>query len=136
MKTIHMKEADWQKWDTALRSGEYKQSPEALHSISDGGYCCLGVLQMALDGHTARDGDDELPSLEWLADHGIEFDTVSGTECTDARAPSLPLCDTYISAATANDMTEYDAGDGSDVHVYDFIKIADAIKDAVEFTDA
>lgn len=31
------------EWATALRSGQYKQSRYALH-LTDGGYCCLGVL--------------------------------------------------------------------------------------------
>ena len=41
MKTIKMKKADWEKWDTALRSGEYVQTAD--HLYFSGAYCCLGV---------------------------------------------------------------------------------------------
>jgi len=34
MKTIRMKKADWEKWDTALRSGEYTQGIGGLSNES------------------------------------------------------------------------------------------------------
>ena len=36
---------EWRrKWVEALRSGEYRQTTGTLRGISDGGFCCLGVL--------------------------------------------------------------------------------------------
>lgn len=32
------------QWVAALRSGEYKQGKERLHTAKDDSYCCLGVL--------------------------------------------------------------------------------------------
>lgn len=117
MKTIRMRKADWQKWDAALRSGEYKQGQHALEN--DGKFCCLGVLEHCLTGKTELnfDGSSCLnPSVAWLDKHGIEF-------CgRDSKvSPPLPALGTL--ACAANDQG------------HSFIEIADAIKECVDFTD-
>lgn len=132
MKTIRMKKADWEKWDAALRSGEYGQC-DAVLADGVGNYCCLGVLQKCLDGETEAI-HDEIPSRNWLEKHGIAFDSTGFhfTETGKNRAPALILSDgTRILATDANDAFDDEGG-----HMYDFVVIADAIKEAVEFTDA
>lgn len=146
MKTIFMSKADWQKWDTALRSGEYRQVSDALHDPMTGGYCCLGVLQQCLTGSVESedqnqvgntendDGDpedfDNLPSFGWLTDHHVRFLDSTGSIM---RQPFLAKLG--MQAAVANDRVVCSSDDGSCDRVYDFTKIADAIADAVEFTD-
>jgi hypothetical protein len=145
MKTIKMKRADWEKWDQALRSGEYQQCTEALTApVANGeGFCCLGVLEMALEGAVETGEEGELPSLEWLAAHGITFEPSHDTATASLERGSSRnpfLLKLGVSAANANDdmVLQGVSVDGWDVvgHKYDFIAIADAIKDAVEFTDA
>lgn len=128
-KHIRMKKADWEKWDAALRSGEYVQGKDALRD-SNGRYCCLGVLEMVVDGEVEMMNQDSVgpepclePSLNWLADHGIEFRRVNGEPTVD---PWLPKLGTSTTAAN----------DGRHVQQSSFVSIADAIKDTVEFTDA
>lgn len=145
MKTIYMKRADWEKWDSALRSGKYQQCEGTL--TNGEGFCCLGVLEQVLDGDVERDAGWEgcarkdrepfdIPSKPWLADHGITFlgkDPNAETPSTGgARNPYLPKLGT--SAASANDDTDYDPAFGLRFN-NNFIAIADAIADAVEFTD-
>lgn len=137
MKTIRMKKEDWQKWDAALRSGEYGQCDGRL-SDGQGNYCCLGVLEKALD-NDVESNSDELPSREWLESHGITFD--AGEAAPDAstigRSPLLEINGGKLLASVANDEMLYDDdGDENSEHKYDFIAIADAIEQAVEFTDA
>lgn len=125
MKTIRMRKEDWAKWDAALRSGEYVQGIETLHS-DDGKYCCLGVLQKVLDGDVERDAGNyvfDLPSIDWLNKHAIEFDSSEPViDCSPCQSPYLPsLMET---ADAANDTGKT------------FVEIADAIKDCVEFTAA
>lgn len=143
-KTIFMRKEDWQKWDDALRSGEYKQGCDQLFNPVDGSYCCLGVLEHCLTGRVESDedndmGDDErtndddfvlldnLPSRRWLANHHVRFFGITGRS---SRQPFLPRIET--SAAVANDRMMADALEGM-VHAFPFDAIADAIEDAVEF---
>lgn len=128
-KYISMKKADWEKWDAALRSGEYVQGTGALRD-SNGRYCCLGVLEVALEGEVEMMNQNGRspeprpePSLDWLADHGVEFRCVTGEPTVDPWLPKFGM-----SATVANDWRH--ASQSS------FISIADAIKDTVEFTDA
>lgn len=136
MKTIRMKKEDWEKWDAALRSGEYGQCEGHLTN-GEGGYCCLGVLEKALSGKT-EDNGDELPSTEWLERHGIKFNSGPDAAATVAgRAPLITVDGKPTLASVVNDEMIYgESSDNVDEHKYDFIVIADAIKEAVEFTDA
>lgn len=119
MKTIFMKRADWEKWDAALRSGEYKQGRCRL---KDGDrYCCLGVLQHCLTGEVEKDTYSEVfppPTYGWLKEHKIQF---TGGVKLETRNPYLPKLKATASNANDGDKT--------------FIEIADAIKDCVEFID-
>ena len=136
MKTIRMKKEDWEKWDAALRSGEYGQCEGRLTN-GEGGYCCLGVLEKALSGKT-EDNGDELPSTGWLERHGIKFNSGPDEVATVAgRAPLITVDGKPALASIVNDEMIYgENSDDLDEHKYDFIVIADAIKEAVEFTDA
>lgn len=120
MKTIFMRKADWQKWDTALRSGEYKQGVGSL-KMKNGTYCCLGVLEHCLTGEVEIDGNGDshgAPSFKWLSTHNIEFHRDDSLRDV---VPYLPLF--ALPATTANDDDK------------SFIEIADAIQDCVQFTD-
>lgn len=125
-KTISMSREQWKKWDAALRSGKYEQG-QGLLKTSDGRYCCLGVLQQELDGEVEQQAlvaggfaTNSLPTDKWLISHNIAFSDGCGygDPCNNPYLPSLGR-----SASGANDT-------GSS-----FVKIADAIKLAVEFTD-
>jgi hypothetical protein len=118
-KTIFMTREQWEKWDAALRSGEYKQTGGGLNL--DGGYCCLGVLQKCLTGEAEQLGT---PSPQWLSHENIKFADSNGDTALDGYVvenPYLPSMEE--SAAGAND-------DG-----VSFEAIADAIKEAVQFPD-
>ena len=57
MKTIRMAKATLDKWLAALRSGKYTQGKGALETKDIFGkitHCCLGVLQIELDGEVER----------------------------------------------------------------------------------
>jgi hypothetical protein len=119
MKTIHMLKETWERWDAALRSGKYRQGIGRLQT-NDGEFCCLGVLQMCLDGHVEQDevGDPKgLPSLEWLEEHEITFLNFDGVSRASPYLPKLK--------ATADD--------ANDRRGKNFIEIANAIADCVEF---
>lgn len=122
-KTIHMKYADWQQWDIALRSDEYAQGTSTLHNTKNNTYCCLGVLQHCLTGEVELFAGKPkgYPTLDWLRDHGIKFG-VGNRLSPNVIDPYLPSIDR--SASTANDCGKYS-----------FVAIADAIKECVQFTD-
>jgi hypothetical protein len=128
-KTIKMPRELGEKWLAALRGDEYKQAAGFLCDPGGYGYCCLGVLQMVADGHveteinlhTGNQQSKGVPTIEWLDNHGISFSRTLETS-GDAVNPALPTLGT--SAAAAND-------DGR----YNFKQIADAIEEAMEYTD-
>lgn len=67
-KTILMKKADAKAWLKALRSGRYTKGKGTLRAKNK--FCCLGVLEHALDGRVER---RTLPSYKWLEKHGIHM---------------------------------------------------------------
>jgi hypothetical protein len=111
-------------WLKALRSGEYAQDKGLLKTKH--GYCCLGVLQMAIDGQvesytvTDKSGEtSQMPlsflSSTWAAKHNINF-AGCGT------GPLFYIGDrSDISAAALNDNEDYT-----------FLQIADLIEEQVE----
>lgn len=126
MKTIFMKREQWEKWNKALRSGKYSQTEGLLHSPTDGGYCCLGVLQKVLTGEVEFNPLDRpraLPSRKWLDNNGIRFLNKSRSCKTLYRdvCPYLPALGEEASVANDSGVS--------------FTAIADAIKEAVEFID-
>lgn len=115
-KTIFMRKSDWEKWDAALRSGEYEQGRTFLEA--DGKYCCLGVLQTVLAGDVERykAGTSAChPSFEWLDKHGISF------MCSGERDYIPELGNSNAAALNDRGMP--------------FPEIADLIASHVEFTD-
>ena len=120
-KTIRMPKAIWDKWKALLLNPETKQG---VGSLCDefGGYCCLGVLQMAVDGdvekvdETERDrllkegqslsllpdlGSPALtPSPEWLRRNGITF----RSRCSsNARVPEVNVNGHFEMVSELND---------------------------------
>lgn len=65
------------KWIEALRSGEYKQGKKSLKN-ENGAYCCLGVLQMCVQGEVTMESEGvpaDMPSRSFYKTLDPEFDT-------------------------------------------------------------
>lgn len=124
--TIRMPKESLAKWLAALRSGEYKQGKGSLKSHE--GYCCLGVLQCALDGDVEYERYTipmaktplELPTLKWLSARNIKFHAGPRNEQSH-RQPYLPSWGTTTSVA-------------NDYEGASFLDIADAIELCAEGT--
>lgn len=118
MKHIRMTRAMAEKWLRDLRSGEYKQGHHFLQD-RNGGYCCLGVLQMGISGYIEGDGIPlALPTIDWLNKQGIEFLTGEG------EPASVPYC-----TLEANHFSHLnDTG-------HSFQEIANLLQDEIEYTD-
>ena len=79
-KLIKMPAETLRLWLEALRSLNFVQGTNYLRN-KDNSFCCLGVLQMCIDGVTeppdAEDDPDvvsaRLPSLKWLEQNNIAF---------------------------------------------------------------
>jgi len=84
------------KWTAALRSGEYQQGKHTMFDAKTDSYCCLGVLQHALDG--VVEANMEVPSPKWGASKGIT-EPVKGS-CFN---PFLFCGGNWCSAAYCND---------------------------------
>jgi hypothetical protein len=123
------------KWLTALRSGEYQQGKGML--CNENKYCCLGVLEMAVDGRveTCLSSEDlwqslPTPSHEWLEKNGIIFRRPDGyfsdTPYFDLDMSSDSKPDSMIGNALKSAVAL------NDVHFYTFEQIADLIEAQVE----
>lgn len=128
-KTFRIKKEDLDKWLTALRSGEYKQGYGSLQD-QNGGYCCLGVLQMALDGEVERTSRfvpgnykpaNACPSAAWAAQKGIYDLSDSAAESVLRFSAFNPIIMHNLRAAPANDCRQYN-----------FCQIADMIEASAE----
>lgn len=114
------------KWLEALRSGKY---PQGRDTLFDGyGYCCLGVLQVAIDG-TVEKGDDgsvlSYPTKYWCREKGVPLSHnhrvyAGAPEILERLDPPLEI-DGYLTCASEHN----DAG-------HSFDKIADAIEEQIE----
>ena len=128
-----MKKADWEKWDAALRSGEYKQAKHTMYDPKTNGYCCLGVLQHCLSGEVEESEGGkftykQVPSTYWCDSLGIKMFTYQpgyhpGATQKTFDTSTNPMTNTGKSVAEMNDSGK------------SFVEIADAIKEIVEFTD-
>lgn len=134
--TIRMPRALWEKWDAALRSGEYQQTTGTLKDVhEDGriGYCCLGVLQMAADGDVERYQDSgaprALPTDIWAQAHGVQTRYVAyGYYWRDSAS--------FVIATAADSATQsIEASLANDKYRASFEQIANLVKAAVEFTE-
>lgn len=63
------------KWVAALRSGEYKQCRQVLHSIATDSFCCMGVLAVV---------SGEITDRAKLADGVFEWATLCGMDSDDS----------------------------------------------------
>lgn len=122
MKTIRMPQAMLNATLAALRSGEYKEGTG--HLCRNGAYCCLGVMQMAIDGEVEN---LQLPSQRWLKSKGISF--VGAAPAGESCNPYLPTLG--CSAADANDYGPI-CTNGRQHNPATFAEIADAWEDAAE----
>jgi hypothetical protein len=115
-------------WLNALLSGDYQQGHRALRD-ANGGYCCLGVLQMAVDGEVETELDMTMksapktipkcyPSRKWLADHNIQFKDNDGSLTSNPYLPSIGAL-----ADRAND-GRFDTLIGDYVEVVPFSELA------------
>ena len=115
MKTIKMPREIGEKWLAALWSGKYKQGVGMLQN--GGAFCCLGVLQMEVEGKTStNEMQEEVPSVDWLQERGINFYASEGK-----FRPNPDLL--TGSAAGLND------------HGMSFSDIANEIEACMEYTD-
>lgn len=120
MKTIFMTKAQHEAWDSDLRDNGHLQGKGMLET-PDGKYCCLGRLQVVLDGDVERcEGGHSLcaPSARWLESHGISF-------LNDGDPASAPFLESLGCSATL----------ANDAGLCTFTTIADAIAECVEYTD-
>lgn len=117
-----------QRWIDALRSGEYKQAQGALEK--DGGYCCLGVLQMVVDGEVeTKELVDEwgnsyhtpyaIPSDEWCQRNKIAHDWWG-------------VCVEDVEDSYGNEEAHHDLPGLNDETGLSFKDIADIIEEQVE----
>jgi hypothetical protein len=138
IKSVFMSAEIKEKWLSALRSGEYQQGRKALCD-GNGGYCCLGVLQMVVSGKCEREAlhpgnYERVPTMAWLDANNIKFmyPMPVGQELwVDSeyrRSPFIRMqenisgtrCSTVVNVTALND-------DG-----YDFLEIADILETAIE----
>ncbi len=112
--TIRMSREKFERWESALLSGEYQQAKGALKEA--GGYCCLGVLQHCLTGEVEDRGT---PSLRWLKNQKINF---------IARDGLWPATTPFILSANWQVDQLNDQG-------MPFPEIAKLLRESVEFTD-
>lgn len=132
-KSLRMPRALWEKWDAALRSGEYQQARGVLREERsncgpEGGYCCLGVLQDVADKDVQRDGHGSplgVPTMSWFKEHRIEVRTSEQDYYRSGPLPYIGYLHGGIETAIA----------ANDVHRMPFVEIADLIKATVEFTE-
>lgn len=94
-KTIIAPRAVLDAWDNALRSGEYIQGQHTMETRS-GKYCCLGVLEMVLEGEVEN---ATVPSFLWLERHGISFYNDVGGLCVNPHIKSEG-----VAVSTVNDI--------------------------------
>lgn len=119
MKHIRMDKNTADKWLAALRSGEYKQTRGKLEA--KGRYCCLGVLQQVISGHTqggTREGCPDLPNMGWLKEHGITFLLEKGSEYMNPYVEDIGTTLADINDSGTN-----------------FTTIADLIEGELQYTD-
>ncbi len=128
LKTIRMPRHLLETWLTALRSGKYTQGEGALEH--NGAYCCLGVLQHAVEGRTTRDhlNDEELPSADWLHSYGIKFHNRYGEQTNN---PFIPSRGTTVAALNDDITLNLD----KEAHAFPFSAIADLIELHAEAVD-
>lgn len=124
MPDLEMPAETKKEWLAALRSGEYQQATCALET--DKGYCCLGVLQMVVDGKVERSRLDEKlsaaePTDEWYEEN--EMESFSKVTKTGGRAHNFLI--------QMNDEGTYNEAEGRDEPLT-FLHIADWIEENVE----
>ena len=111
------------KWVSALRSGKYSQTREALHDKS--GYCCLGV---ACETYMEDTGNGE---WEW---HNSRYTFVNGSRREAAWLP--PSVMEWLGVHASDPQVERESGDFAqlsylnDERELDFDQIATLIENA------
>lgn len=135
---MRMKAEDKAKWLEALRSGEYKQTDNTL--CNGTAYCCLGVLEVALDGKVEKDPSGTAlgcPTIDFLARHSIEIELRAPKYWVPTEFPAYDYHGTFARLIEMNDALELD-DDGEEIygaHVNTFLDIANYIEKNVEVYD-
>lgn len=137
---MRMKAEDKAKWLEALRSGEYGQVDNIL--CEDGKYCCLGVLEVILDGDVERNVSGNVlgsPTCDFLSRHGISIE-LRDTAADPPANPAIPAFDwkgTYGTLILMNDELEVDEYGELiyGAHINTFKDIANYIEQNVEVYD-
>ena len=137
---MRMKAEDKAKWLEALRSGEYEQIDGTL--CRDGKYCCLGVLEVILDGRVEEKAEGVAlgsPTCDFLDRHTIEIELRKDAIDLphDPKFPVYAYGGTYGNLMGMNDELKID-DEGELIfgeHVYSFKDIADYIEQNVEVYD-
>lgn len=130
--TIEMPKAAWLKWERHLLGGEFTQGKFNLYNPKEMSFCCLGVMQAAMDkGCVEIDWDSGdgprysvVPSTEWLEYFGVKFYDIrrtGGPFFVEDNTPYLTQFDQSVAGAN-------DAG-------VSFAEIAIQLKKHVRFTD-
>jgi hypothetical protein len=89
-----MNKAAKKRWVEALRSGEYKQGKNKLHS-KGGRFCCLGVLcDIEIDGNWVYDSSSECYSIMDGEKHEFPFDIRKKYLTYDQQCKLISMNDT------------------------------------------
>lgn len=123
-------------WVDALRSGDYPQSYDVMHSPY--GYCCLGVLADLYCKDTGTDFESFVNECDNQAPIGIEFfnwvgEAPTGDNCVNhaynKNAETMlynPLVDAALPYGTTGRISEL-----NDSMEYTFSQIADVIEECL-----
>ena len=135
---MRMKAEDKAKWLESLRSGEYEQIDGTL--CRDGKYCCLGVLEVILDGRVEEKAEGVAlgsPTCDFLDRHSIEIELRTSKDRAPTKFPAYDYNGTFSRLIEMNDALELD-DDGELIygaHVNTFLDIANYIEKNVEVYD-
>ncbi len=92
------------KWVKALRSGKYKQAYGRLHSVTPGGFCCLGVLCKTYE-KDYEEMDKHLTDSFTLPFSVMEDFNIASSVCSQEKGMTIGKKQ-YHSLAGANDNYE------------------------------
>jgi hypothetical protein len=131
--TMRMPRIIKEKWLEGLRSGQFQKGIGQLMT-NEGKFCCLGVLQMVVDGQVEHfpDGDSlGLPSSDWLIKHGISFSGASVAAIVNTN----PLVSAIVETESESAIRTIRVPILNDEYQCDFAHIADILEPNIEVTD-
>lgn len=107
------------KWITALRSGEYEQGQEQLRRTNDDGtvgYCCLGLFQKIIVDNLdeASTGDN---TAGWFPDSNCKIADLGGIQDT------TPFLSSALTHGQRNLLAEMNDGGASFEDIADYLEV-------------